>query len=197
MTSESRIPDDVTLLKRIAHGDMQAFDVFYQRYSVTVYTYILRLVRDEQLAEDVLQETFIAVWRNAHQYRGKAQVRTWLFSIAHRRTMNWMRSKGGLNENEYVDAEEWLADGEATTYPSWEQTGVQLEDIRMALDQLSPEHRAVVELAFYYDLSYAEIAEVVGCPLGTVKSRLYTARQQLQHLLRHLRGAEIKPGGQR
>lgn len=196
MTPEPRVPDDGTLLKRIARGDTQAFDLFYQRYSATVYTYILRLVRDEQLAEDVLQETFIAVWRNAHQYRGKAQVRTWLFSIAHRRTMNWMRSNGGLNEKEYVDVEEWLADGEETTYPGWEQ-GVQIEDVRMALDQLSPEHRAVVELALYYDLSYAEIAEVVGCPLGTVKSRLYAARQQLQHLLRHLRGDEIKSGGQR
>lgn len=196
MSSKPHSPDDATLLKRIARGDMQAFDALYQRHSAALYTYILRLTRNQQQAEDILQETFIAVWRNAHQYTGRAQVRSWLFSIAHRRTMDWIRSVANVNETEAGDTiEEWLMEDQHSSDPAWEPSASYGEEIRLALDDLSPEHRAVIELAFYYDLSYVEIAEVLGCPLGTVKSRIYAARQQLQKALSHLSRAKVWPGG--
>ncbi len=185
---------DVDLLKRIARGDTQAFDVFYQRYSALLYTYILRLTRHDQQAEDLLQETFLAVWQNAHQFRGRSQVRTWLLSIAHRRTMEWLRARSGFNEEQHAQLDEWQRDGQADVS---EQvlSAIREEEIRTALAQLSPDQRAVLELAFYYNFSYAEIAEIMDCPVGTVRSRLHAARQQLQVLLSHLVRAGVTSSG--
>ncbi len=189
--------DDATLMKRIARGDTQAFDFFYQRHSAAVYTYLLRLLHDVQTAEDVLQETFLAVWQGAHRFFGRAQVRTWLLSIAHRRAMDWLRTNGTQGNGYDLELNEDVEDSVGSEPPVWEHEIAQTEAIQQALDQLSPEHRAVLELAFYYECSYAEIAEIIGCPVGTVKSRLHAARHQLQVLLRHLVTSRATSGGRR
>ncbi len=188
MKRQRETPDDVALLKRIAHGDTQAFDAFYQHYNGLTYTYILRLVHDEQTAEDLLQETFLAIWQGAHRFGGHSQVKTWVLSIAHHQVVNWYRANHNHNNAEHYSDPEYLdqfADSQSGTQVG--KGAFSTEEIQQALDQLSPDHRAVLELAFYYECSYAEIATIVGCPVGTVKSRLNAARRQLQALLAHLR----------
>jgi len=188
MKRQSETPDEVALLKRIARGDTQAFDVFYQRYNGLIYTYIFRLVHDELAAEDLLQETFLAIWQGAHRFSGRSQVKTWVLSIAHHHVVTWYRTNHNHNGNAHYSDPETLdrfADG--LDGVQVQRDDLPTEEIQQALDQLSPDHRAVLELAFYYDCSYAEIAAIVGCPVGTVKSRLNAARRQLQVLLAHLR----------
>ncbi len=180
MGSQAQVPDDKTLLRRIAHGDTEAFDAFYQRYNAVAYTYILRLVHDPQVAEDLLQETFLAVWQGAHRFAGRSQVKTWLLSIAHHHAIAWYRANH--NGTHHVDMEQL----EDLTYTAGLSDAFPLEEIQEALDRLTPEHRAVLELAFYHDLSYGEIALILDCPVGTVKSRLNAARRQLQALLAYL-----------
>lgn len=172
---------DQHLLLSVARGDVDAFDELYQRYESGLYDYILSLVQEPAVAEDLLQEVFFSVWNGAHRFRGLSQVKTWLFHIAHNQAVSWLRTcrkAAALEELDEVDLQE---DPEAQVMEAWRN-----RRMRQALDKLSPEHRAVVELAFFQQLSYREIAEVVGCPVGTVKSRMSFARRYLNVALADL-----------
>lgn len=152
----------------------------YQRHSVPIYNYLLRLVHEQPAAEDLLQEVFVAVWKGSSAFRGRSKVKTWIFRIAHNKAVSWLRKyvrpevQGGQDESlALADNPETLA------LELWRQ-----DEVRKAIDQLSPKHRAVIELAFVHDLSYSEIAEVVDCPTGTVKSRISYAMRRLDGILR-------------
>lgn len=171
---------DADLLKRVGGGDEQAFEVLYCRHSEPLYNYVLRLVNDTAIAEDLLQETFLSVWRNAGRFRGKAQVRTWLFQIAHHLAVSWLRK-----QRQRVDWE--------TLEPVLQDKRVSLESqvfqnldaarVQRALAKLTARHRPVVELAFVHEFSYREIAEILQIPEGTVKSRMNTALKLLLHYI--------------
>ncbi|HEX7975649.1 MAG TPA: sigma-70 family RNA polymerase sigma factor [Anaerolineales bacterium] len=182
---------DLALLQRASTGDEHAFDELYHRFETPLYNYILRLIHEPPVAEDLLQEVFVAAWNGASGFRGLSGVKTWLFHIAHNRTVSWLREhrRTLVYEDLRVSSEQ---DGP-------EQVLIQAlssERMKQALDGLSPEHRAVVELAFYQDLPYSEIAAIIGCPVGTVKSRMSYARRYLNHLLRDLAQEEDLPPGQ-
>ncbi|MGC9398601.1 MAG: RNA polymerase sigma factor [Anaerolineae bacterium] len=171
---------DAELIEAIGQHDEEAFDVLYRRYNVPLYNYILRLIHRPSVAEELLQEVFLAVWEGAGGFRGHAQVKTWLFRIAHHQSVSWLRRK-----REVLTADGELPDSpvspgtESHVIATWQSSRV-----REALDKLSPEHRAVLELAFFHEMSYAEIAEVLDCPLGTVKSRMSYARRYLSGYLK-------------
>ncbi len=170
-------PSERDLLRQIAQGDEQAFDRFYELYSEPVYHYALSLLRDRMAAEEILQEVFLAVWRGAHRFREEAQVKTWLLRIAHYQAVTWLRrnrSNTTLDEIEDVPAN-FVAD----ELPD----SIDIQRVQIALTRLTPKHRAVVELTFVYNLSYAEIAEVVNAPVGTVKSRMSYALRHLNQIL--------------
>lgn len=175
---EPGVATDRQLLQRVAQGDEQALDILYQRHSGPLYNYLLRLVYEPPLAEDLLQEVFVAAWEGAGRFRGRSKVTTWLFRIAHNRAVSWLRRrKREVTLDTVGDLP--TEDGPAELMMGrW-----RADQIQAALAQLSPKHRAVLELAFYHELSYQEIAEVVGCPVGTVKSRVSYARRYLQDAL--------------
>jgi len=176
--SVTRPPADFDLLRQVAAGDEAAFAELYDLYASLVYNYLLRLVNEPAVAEEILQEVFLAMWRGARGFRAEAKVRTWLLRIAHHQAVSWLRRKRTVLwpddelEQETVDSfEEDLAH-------VW-----QIEQLRGALVRLSPKHRAVIELTFVQGLSYTEIAQVMNCPIGTVKSRMSYALRHMNELL--------------
>ena len=169
----------MTCCARIAAGDDRAFDELYQLYAPAVYTYLLRLVNETSVAEELLQEVFLAVWRSADRFRAEATVKTWLLRIAHHQAVSWLRRHrqvSSLDEAAEVAAEDDHFDERLVR--AW-----QADRVRAALTQLSPKHRAVIELAFGQDLPYQEIAQIVDCPVGTVKSRMSYALRHLTAVL--------------
>ena len=176
---------DAELLKQIARGDEPAFEVLYRRHSTPLYNYLFRLTHHTTVAEDLLQEVLVVAWEKARSFRGDAQVKTWLFRIAHHQAISWLR-----REREVLTADNALFDqpvppqGETQVMETW-----RAEQLGTALDKLSLEHRAVLELAYFYDMPHAEIAKIMDCPVGTVKSRLSHARRSLSL---HLQALGVK-----
>jgi RNA polymerase sigma-70 factor, ECF subfamily len=172
-------PTDAELLRQVAAGDEVAFAELYDLYAPSVYNYLLRLVNESAVAEEILQEVFLAMWQGAHRFREEAKVKTWLLRIAHHQAVSWLRraraatarANEDLEADDHDPIEEYLA-------RSW-----QIDQVRAALARLTPNHRAVIELTFVQGLSYAEIAEVMNCPIGTVKSRMSYALRRLNNLL--------------
>jgi len=174
-------PDDAVLLRRAAQGDENAFEQLYARHSVALFNYLLRLVRRSEIAEEILQETFIAVWQQAALFEGRSAVKTWIFRIGHHKAVSWLRrNQKHLNLDENILLEKKSAFRENADLRAWEET----DALRQALDLLSPKHRSVVELAYGQGMTYKEIAWVLGCPVGTVKSRMKYALQHLEGILK-------------
>jgi RNA polymerase sigma factor (sigma-70 family) len=175
-------PDEV-LLGRVGRGDAGALTVLYQRHADGLFWFLLRLAGDRMLAEEILQDTLLAVWRSAAGFAGRSQVRTWLYGVARRQAHNRLRVarpvEAGLDEVAELSAVE----------PGPEElalASVERERVLAAIDRLSLVHREVVLLTFVGELSQVEIAEVVGVPVGTVKSRLHNARAALVRQLAEL-----------
>ncbi len=173
---------DEQLITAIACGDENAFAIFYQRYSSGIFTYLTRLINDEISADDLLQEVFIAVWQGANRFRGHSQVKTWLYRIAHNQAISWFRRKHITSPFEDAENVESGENPEQIFLSGWMDG-----QLKQALDTLSPKHREVLELSFGLEMPYMEIAKVIGCPVGTVKSRMSHA---LQHLGTNLKSLE-------
>jgi RNA polymerase sigma-70 factor, ECF subfamily len=170
---------DHQLLRQVASGDERAFDELYVLYGAVVYNFLLRLINEPAASEELLQEVFLAAWQGADRFRAEATVKTWLLRIAHHQAVSWLRRHHrmvSLDDAVEVAADEDHIDERLAR--AW-----QADRVRAALTQLSPKHRAVIELAFAHDLSYAEIARIVACPVGTVKSRMSYALRHLTAVL--------------
>lgn len=171
---------EAQLIRFVAKGNQAAFSQLYLRYERLIFQYLLRLIHDVEQAEDLLQEVFWAVWKGAAGFRGNSKVRTWIYHIAHNQAVSWLRvHRPTMRLDERIAS---LAD-ESLHLETQMVASLQQERIRLALNQLTPEHREVLELAYYHELSYKEIAEIVGCPVGTVKSRVCFARRHLGSIL--------------
>jgi len=171
---------DVELLRQVASGDEGAFDELYVLYGAVVYNFLLRLVNEPPIAEELLQEVFLAVWQGADRFRAEAKVKTWLLRIAHHKAVSWLRRHrpaSSLDEATDIAEDDHIDERLARAW--------QADRVRAALSELSPRHRAVIELAFVHDLAYADIARIVGCPVGTVKSRMSYALRHLTAVLSH------------
>jgi len=170
---------DEELLKYITRGVAPAFNCLYERYGQRLYAYAMRLTENPALAEDILQESMLIVWRKAATYRGEGSVLAWMLSIVRHKCMQLFRQKPAesIESNDLDFADEDPSPEKAISQQD------QRKIVRDAMQRLSPEHREVLELMFYQGLNQKEIAQVCGCPLGTVKSRLSYARQQLRGIL--------------
>jgi len=170
---------DLDLIQRIAQEDEAALRELYGLYGQRMYAYSLRLTNLPQKAEDVVQDTLIVVWQSASRFRGEGRVLAWLLGIVHHTAMK------SLRHTHQPITEEMEASLSAPTISPEERIQAQEEvlSLRRGLESLSAEHRAVLELVFYQGLSLKEVAEVCGCPVGTVKSRLNYARKQLHGIL--------------
>lgn len=171
--------DDLDLIRRMQAGDDDAVRDLYAQYGQRLYAYALRLTDDPATAEDVTQNTLVTAWRTARNFRAEGRFIAWLLGIVHHTAMKAIR-----NSTNYLDdvAEEAIREDQ----PSPEEQA-QVKDerrwVRQGIQSLSPEHRAVLDLIFYQELTLNEVAQVLDVPLGTVKSRLSYARTHLRGVL--------------
>ncbi len=179
--SASPATSDEVLIGRIANGDRLAMQVLFARHHVRVFRFVLRLVRDEASAEDLISEVFLDVWRQAGKFEGRAAVSTWLLAIARFKALSMLRRK----PEEELDEEkaEAIEDGADTPDVALEKKE-KSEVIRGCLTSLSAEHREIIDLVYYHEKSVEEVAEIVGIPEATVKTRMFYARKKLAELLK-------------
>lgn len=169
---------DAVLLQRIAAGDRLAFEAFYRAYVPRLGRFLHRLVRRSHVIEEVLNDAMLVVWRSAAKFRGQSKVSTWVFAIAYNKAL-----KAIQRIDDPVDSDPEMLESEQL-----EPEGYLMQEQRTALlwgivDRMSAEHRAVIELTYYHGYSYDEIAEIMGCPINTVKTRMYHARRRLQTMV--------------
>ncbi len=183
--ADDELPDEA-LLKAIAEGAIWAMELLHQRYIRTLYSLALHMVTDQQIAEDLVQEALVAVWRHATSYSPQSgSARSWLISILHHRTIDYLRSvrhRAVMKEGplEAIDLDEKLA------FPDvWDAVwqSVQSTQIRAALMKLSPKQRMVIELAYFQGWTHVEMAQALQIPLGTVKARVRLGLIHLRQLL--------------
>ncbi len=179
--------DDRDLLARTGAGDRQALTELYTRYRGAVFAYLLRLTPDQHLAEDLLQETFVAVWKSAASFAGRSTVKTWLIGVAHRQAHNVLRRHSESFADEAELAQLVAADPEPENAALAQATR---EELLAAIARLSLAHRETLALAFGQEMPAAEIAEALGVPIGTVRSRLRDAKRLLRAALSDTLDAE-------
>ncbi len=171
---------DHHLLEQVAAGDRNALADLYARYGGTIFRYLLQLTNDRGLAEEVLQDTFVAAWKSARTFEGRSSVQTWLIGVARRQAHNTLRRRT-LPRADLAELEVVPADGPAPEEALLAEA--ERQELVAALRWLSPAQREVLALTFVDGLSYGEIARLVGVPEGTVKSRLSNAKRALRALL--------------
>src|SRR5580693_8156485 len=172
--------DDAALLRRIGRGDEDAMAAFYREHGRVVLAQVLLVVGERVLAEEIVQDAMLAVWRGASSFRGESSARSWVIAIARRQTRDRLRAR----RLRVVD-DAFLAD-QPGSGPGPEVTALdraELAEVRGAIRELSPPHREVLGLVFGSGLSLAEVAGVLEIPVGTVKSRLTAARAALTRIL--------------
>ena len=159
-------------MERLASGDLGALDRLYEHYGAMSYSIAYRITRDSSAAEDVVQEAFLGVWRNAARYAdARGTVRTWLLSIVHHRAIDAIRRRRPTTE--LPETEAGLPTN-LTMPDTWTEVAAGLDrlTVQAALARLSDVQREAIELAYFAGLTQTEIAERTGAPLGTVKGRL-------------------------
>jgi RNA polymerase sigma-70 factor (ECF subfamily) len=168
---------DLELVGKIAHGDKRAFETLFRFYGERVFRYAHRLTSDQTKAEEVANDVMLEVWKNAAKFEQRSKVSTWILGIARHLALNSIRRKNV----DTVDIDETAPqeDESPTVEAELDHTLLQ-QGLKTALGKLSVEHRDVIELTLFMGCSYQEIAEIVGCPTNTVKTRMFHARKQLQ-----------------
>lgn len=195
MQTEATASDvtEMELVQRCQRGDTAAFDELVTRYRTRVFGMIYNMVHNEQDAWDLAQDSFVKAWKSIARFRGKSSFYTWVYRIVMNVTIDWLRKKqikgtgaefdDTVQLREIDPASKTVPRAEALPHERMERGEVRAR-IEQAIAQLSPEHRAVVLMKETEGLQYHEIAEAVGCSIGTVMSRLFYARKKLQTLLK-------------
>jgi len=173
-------PDgDEHLLALIREGDVRAFESVYRNYYGPLTRFLQRLTRRPQVTEEVLNDTMLVLWHRPESFRGDSKLSTWMFGIAYRKAMKALRRLDEPAEDRHRDA-----DASSDDNPERDAHNVLRHSaLIQAMGKLSPEHRAVVDLTYFHELGYREIAEIVGCPVDTVKTRMFHARRILKREL--------------
>jgi RNA polymerase sigma factor (sigma-70 family) len=173
---QKRQSDD-DLLRAIARGDMVAFERLHHHYFSKVAHFAKRVTGNSEAAEEIASDTLMVVWRTAERFEGRSKPSSWIFGIAYRLSLRQLQTLRRRKNDVLLD-EELIDDREDAA-----TTVMRQRELDEALRQLTPELRAVVELTYYNGYLYTEIAEILGCPVGTVKTRMMTARRRLRQLL--------------
>ncbi|HEY8010647.1 MAG TPA: sigma-70 family RNA polymerase sigma factor [Rudaea sp.] len=173
--------DEAALIERVARNDLRAFEVLYRSYFPRLTRFLERMTRRPELVEEILNDTMLVVAQNAHKYNKGSKVSTWIFAIAYRKGLKALRD---LNDPVESDLELDDLAGEDRLEPREELMQLQLRQLLSeAVDALSVNHRAVIDLTYFQGAGYREIAEIMGCPIETVKTRMFHARRRLKALL--------------
>jgi RNA polymerase sigma-70 factor (ECF subfamily) len=171
---------DEMLIARIAGGDRLAMQTLFARHRTAVYRWLLRFVGNEATAEDLLSDVFLDVWRQADRFQARSSVSTWLLAIARFKALSARRTRKDAELDETV---------EATVADPADNPEVVLEKknrdalVRKALNNLTPEHKEIIDLVYYHEKSVDECAQILGVPSGTVKTRMFYARKKLAELV--------------
>jgi len=171
---------DEVLIRRIADGDQLAMRTLFARYRVAIYRWLLRLVSDEALAEDLLSDVFLDVWRKAASFEARSSVATWLLAIARYKALSARRQQphAELNDELASTVADPADDPELVL-----QKKDRAELLRQSLAKLSREHGEVIDLVYYHGKSVKEVAETIGINEATVKTRMFYARKKLAELV--------------
>lgn len=172
---------DEMLIESIAEGSKPAMHILYARHRVRVYQFILRMVRDTTTAEDLVSQVFLDVWRTAGRFEGRAQVSTWLLSIARFKSLTALRQRS--HEDLDQDGVLEIADHADTPEAALERNRTRAI-LRACIAKLSPAHREIIDLVYYHEKSVEEAGKIIGIPQATVKTRMFYARKQLGELLK-------------
>ncbi len=171
---------DEALLGAIAAGDRPSLQTFYSRHRVRVYRYVLRLIGDAAAAEDIASEVFLEVWRQADTFKAKSRVSTWILGVARYKALSALRSrpKAPIDER----AANMIAD-DADDPEAMAERQERGMIVRKCLSKLSVIHREVLDLVYYHEKSVKEVAQIVGVPESTVKTRMFYARKRMETML--------------
>jgi RNA polymerase sigma-70 factor, ECF subfamily len=178
--SFSNETDDQMLVELAAAGDQRALRVLFARHNVRVLRFVVRVVGDPGIAEDLVNEVFLDIWRKAHQFEGRSQVLTWILGIARYKALSALRRRPTCELNEaIIELIEDPADNpEVITHKK--NVSIILRD---CLSQLPAPHREIVDLVYYHGQSIEEVAEIIGVPQNTAKTRMFYARKRLAKLI--------------
>jgi RNA polymerase sigma-70 factor, ECF subfamily len=172
---------DEALIGLIAEGDKRAMQVLYARHNVRVFRFVLRMTANQSLAEDLVSEVFLDVWRQAENFEAKSQVSTWLLAIARYKALSALRRRTDEHLDDQMAASiEDTADNPETTVGIKDRNVI----VQKCLTQLSSAHREVIDLVYYHEKSVDEVAQIVGVPPATVKTRMFYARNKMADLLK-------------
>lgn len=187
-----RASETAALVEQARQGDARAFEALVNRYKDKIYVYVNRMIHDSVEAEDITQDTFLRAYQSLVNFRGASSFQTWLYRIASNLVIDAVRRRkrrddGNISLDAPVDTDE----GEVGRDLPDERRGPEelaagaavQEEVRNAISQISPKLQPVLVMYDLQGMSYQEIADVMGCPLGTVKSRLFNARAQLKEML--------------
>ncbi|RWL83014.1 MAG: sigma-70 family RNA polymerase sigma factor [Mesorhizobium sp.] len=172
---------DRALVDRVAKGDRAAVRLLFMRHHARIYRFVARQTGSEMMADDIANEVFLELWKQAPGFEGRSEVSTWLLGIARFKALSSLRKK----------KEDWIDDDDAAQVPDSADTPevvTMKEDkaaaLRRFVDALADEHRTVIDLAYYHGQSVTEIGEVLGIPVATVKTRMFYARKKLGEALK-------------
>lgn len=173
---------DEALVALVARGDESALAELYDRIGRIAYGLAFRVLRDDRLAEDAVQDAFLAVWRTAAAFRAeRAKASTWILTLVHRRAVDVVRREERRRAEPLDDVTRDVATSESAESEAW--LGFERQRVQGALKQLPDTQREAIELAYYGGYSQSELAERLGLPLGTIKSRMFAGLARLRELL--------------
>lgn len=171
--------DDTDLIAGIASGDKSAMRELYVRHNTVVYAFAMARCGNSELASDCVHDTMLDVWRSASRFAGQSSVKTWLLAIARNKLIDALRKRGRISYVEEVpETPDTAPDPEAAAIAASEK-----KRLHRCLEGLKDAQRAAIRLAFLEDLTYADIAEIEAVPVGTIKTRIFHAKQALMRCL--------------
>ena len=177
-----RVPaaqDDARLIAQVVSGDLRAFETLYRLYHPRLSHFLIRMLRRPPVVEEVINDTLLIVWKKAETYNGHSKVSTWIFAIAYRRALKALRRVDEPMEDTFAEHRDSGEPGPEQLLGRSQVSAV----LTGAMAGLSRDHRTVVDLAYFHEMGYREIAEIMDCPVDTVKTRMYHARRNLRAAL--------------
>ncbi|MDB5464699.1 MAG: polymerase sigma-E factor [Phenylobacterium sp.] len=170
---------EAQLIARVRRRDLRAFEKLYRDYHPRLTRFLTNLIHRPNLVEEVLDDTMLVVWNRPDGYNGASKLSTWIFAIAYRKALNALQRQDEPLEDKHPEIR-----ASAEAGPEQQVGGRQVQEVLLrAMRELSPDHRAVVDLTYFHEIGYREIAAIMECPVDTVKTRMYYARRHLKRML--------------
>ncbi|WP_084445467.1 RNA polymerase sigma factor [Sphingomonas sp. TDK1] len=177
--ARDRDDEEMGLVAAVRARDLRAFEQLYRRYQPRLARFVGTLVRSPALVEEVVNDTLMVLWQKAGDFTGASRLSTWLFAIAYRKAIR-ARNREPVASEDAAVLEALPHDSRADAPLAQHRTR---EGLQRAMQTLSADHRAVVDLTYFHEIGYREIAEILGCPVDTVKTRMFHARRQLRRAM--------------